>query len=163
MYSSQKGMGFFIGLVMGLFLVSVCPSSALADDQKDLVDRGRALFYGVGSCGCVVCHGVGGKGDGKAAKTLPVAPRKLSDSTYLIDTDQDGKTGTEADLQNILMHGTHKYGGGSGMVAWPDLTAADRQALAAFLKTLKDDQAGSCKLKCECVPGTIEENKKEKK
>lgn len=70
---------------------------------------------------CLACHGV--EGDGKGAAARVYLPRPANFTTTQPDT---------ARIVQVLNEGVP----GTGMPAWPDLSTADRQAVAAFVRTL---------------------------
>ncbi len=111
----------------------VSPRSARADDPE--VEKGKAVFNGIGAC--ATCHGATGAGDGIAGAALNPKPRNFNEGQFKYDTDGDGKTGTEADLMNMIANGASKYGGSPLMAARPDISEADRKALAKFVLSLK--------------------------
>lgn len=115
-----------------LLIGSVAVQNARADE---VVEKGKAVFNGAGAC--VSCHGATGKGDGPAGAALNPKPRDLSKGEFNLDTDGDGKKGTEADIFNVITNGAQKYGGSFMMVGRPDLPEADRKALAQFVLSLK--------------------------
>ena len=108
---------------------SVIPAAATAADA----DAGKALFQ----INCMTCHGPAGKGDGPLAAALDPKPRDLSGGEFKFDTDNDGKTGTDADLKNVIMQGAMAFGGSPLMAPWMTLSDADVANLIAFIRTLK--------------------------
>ena len=107
-------------------------SSALADDD---LAKGKSIYEGAGACAS--CHGPNGMGDGPAAAALNPKPRSFVEGAYALDTDGDGKTGTETDIANVIANGAQKYGGSVMMVGRPDIPEADRVALAKYVLSLK--------------------------
>lgn len=118
-------------LSLGILLYSV-PQQAKADAD---LDKGKAVYAGVGAC--AGCHGDTGAGDGAAAAALTPKPRSFVTGQYAIDTDKDGKTGTETDLLNIISNGAAAYGGSPMMVGRADIPEADRKALVKYVLSLK--------------------------
>lgn len=108
---------------------SVIPAAATAADAE----AGNALFQ----INCMTCHGPAGKGDGPLAAALDPKPRDLSSGEFKFDTDNDGKTGTDADLKNVIMQGAMAFGGSPLMAPWMTLSDADVANLIAFIRTLK--------------------------
>ncbi len=112
---------------------SVLPSVAFAAD----VAAGKAKFIAL----CVSCHGESGKGDGPTGKALAAAgqpaPRDFTIGEFVLDTDKDGKTGTDADLKNVITKGAMVYGGSSLMAPIQGLSDADIANLVAFIRSLK--------------------------
>ena len=107
------------------------PSFASADDLA----RGKELYNGVGAC--FSCHGTEGKGDGAAAAALNPKPVSFASGAFKYDTDKDGKTGTEADIANVIGQGAMAFGGSPLMAARSDISEADRHALAKYVLSLK--------------------------
>ena len=105
--------------------------SAHADD----LEKGKAIYNGIGAC--AACHGALGKGDGAASAALNPKPRDFSVGVFAIDTDKDGKTGTETDLSNVIEKGAAVFGGSPLMAARADIAPADRKALVAYILSLK--------------------------
>jgi len=117
-----------------LFIAALAlPSAAFAAD----VAAGNAKFQEL----CVSCHGPGGKGDGPTGKALAAAgqpaPRDFTVGDFKLDTDKDGKAGTDTDLKNIITKGALVYGGSAMMAPVQGLSDADLDNLVAFIRSLK--------------------------
>lgn len=112
-------------IVLALALAGA-PGVSLAAD-------GAALY----KTNCESCHGPEGKGDGPVGKALNPPPRDFSKGVFKFDTDGDGKTGTDADLMNVIKNGAAAYGGNALMAPWGHLPEEDIKALVAFIRTLK--------------------------
>ncbi len=121
--------GFHLCILSSLFGVSV------AQAQNAELDRGKTIYNGIGAC--FSCHGPAGLGDGAAAAALNPKPRSFAEGKYNFDTDTDGKTGTEADLFNVVTNGAQKFGGSPLMVGRPDIPEGDRKALVKYVLSLK--------------------------
>jgi mono/diheme cytochrome c family protein len=106
------------------------PAALAAGDAA----AGKALF----EANCMSCHGPKGKGDGPVGQALNPRPRDFSKGEFKFDTDKDGKTGTDADLMNVIHNGAAAYGGSPLMAPWPTLSEADRHNLIAYIRTLKE-------------------------
>lgn len=120
----------FLMLAMAAMLSTA--GTAAADDAAA---KGKEVYNGKGAC--AGCHGAEGKGDGPAGAALNPKPRDLSTGAFALDTDGDGKKGTEADLLNVITNGAAKYGGSMFMVGRPDLSPDERTAVAKYVMTLK--------------------------
>jgi len=111
----------------------ILPGAALAAD----VAAGNAKFQEL----CVSCHGAGGKGDGPAGMAVAAAgqpaPRDFTVGDFKLDTDKDGKAGTDADLKNVITKGALVYGGSAMMAPVLGLSDADLDNLVAFIRSLK--------------------------
>ena len=122
-------------LMISAFAIgSVIPSAAFASGD---VEAGKAKFLTL----CVSCHGESGKGDGPTGKALAAAgqpaPRDFTVGEFVLDTDKDGKTGTDADLKNVITKGALTYGGSAMMAPVQGLSDADVANLVAFIRSLK--------------------------
>jgi mono/diheme cytochrome c family protein len=95
--------------------------------------KGKADF----EMDCASCHGTSGKGDGPVGKALTPPPRDFTKGVFKYDTDGDGKTGTDADLHNIIKNGAMKYGGNPMMAGWPQLSDEQIDNIIAYVRTLK--------------------------
>ena len=85
--------------------------------------RGAALF----AANCAVCHGTDARGDGPAAKSLPIRPADLTAAHFWAHT--------EGDLFWFISHGINAKPGALAMPAFGDvLPSDDRWALIDFLK-----------------------------
>jgi putative copper export protein/mono/diheme cytochrome c family protein len=85
--------------------------------------RGATLF----AVNCAVCHGAAGRGDGPAAKSLPVPPADLTAAHFWAHT--------EGDVFWFISHGINAPSGALAMPAFADvLPTDDRWALVDFLK-----------------------------
>ncbi|MDH3520899.1 MAG: cytochrome c [Myxococcales bacterium] len=121
----------FAKLVAAIALAALfAPGAALAGDAA----AGKQTF----NMFCSSCHGATGKGDGPVGAVLNPPPRDLAKGEFKFDTDGDGKTGTDADLMNVISNGAGKYGGSQQMAPWGgSLSEADRQNVIAFIRALK--------------------------
>jgi putative copper export protein len=85
--------------------------------------RGAALF----AANCAVCHGTDARGDGPAAKSLPIRPADLTAAHFWAHT--------EGDLFWFISHGMNAKSRALAMPAFGDvLSSDDRWALIDFLK-----------------------------
>jgi len=117
-------------LMTAVMLLAIAPT-AMADAAA-----GKAIYDGKGACAS--CHGIAGKGDGAAAAALNPKPRDFSTGDFVLDTDGDGKTGTEADLFNVIKDGAAKYGGAATMPGRADIPDAEIKALAVYVLSLQN-------------------------
>lgn len=96
---------------------------------------GKAIYDGKGAC--ATCHGPIGAGDGPAAVALNPKPASFSTAAFRLDTDGDGKIGTDADLANVLKNGGSKYGGNAAMPGRADFSDSEISDLIAYVHSLK--------------------------
>lgn len=115
-------------LPLGILLVA---SPVTAGDAA----AGKALYDGKGACAS--CHGATGAGDGAAAAALNPKPASFAAGAFRLDTDGDGKTGTDADLANVIRNGGGKYGGNAAMPGRADFSDAEIADLIAYIRSLK--------------------------
>jgi len=113
----------------------IAPATALAAGD---VEAGREKFQTY----CASCHGASGKGDGPTGKALAAsgqtAPRDLSKGEFKLDTDGDGKTGTDADIKNVITKGAMAFGGSPMMAPVAGLSDQDLENLVAFIRSLEE-------------------------
>ena len=104
------------------------PAAASAGDAA----AGKTIF----DINCTTCHGMLGKGDGVLSAALDPKPRDLSSGEFKFDTDNDGKTGTDVDLKNVITQGAMAFGGSPLMAPWPALADSDVANVIAYIRTL---------------------------
>jgi mono/diheme cytochrome c family protein len=109
-------------------MLLILPSAALADAQA-----GKVIY----DTNCSSCHGPTGKGDGPVGQALNPAPRDFSTGDFKFDTDNDGTTGSDTDLDNVITKGGSAYGGSPLMAPWGHLAEKDRQNVIAYIRSLK--------------------------
>lgn len=107
----------------------LAPGAALAGDAA----AGKTTF----TTNCASCHGESGKGDGPVGAALTPPPRDFTKGEFKFDTDGDGKTGTDADLQNVIRNGGAAYGGSPLMAPWPTLSEEQVANVIAYIRSLK--------------------------
>lgn len=107
----------------------LAPAAALAADAA----AGKATF----TTNCASCHGDSGKGDGPVGAALTPPPRDFTKAEFKFDTDGDGKSGTDADLKNVIQKGGGAFGGSVLMAPWPTLSDTDIANLIAHIRSLK--------------------------
>ncbi len=120
-----------LSLVMvGLSLAASPVAASAAGDAA----KGKTLY----DTNCMSCHGAGGKGDGPIGAALPEPkPRDFTVGAFKFDTDKDGKTGTDADLTNVLKNGAAAYGGNGLMASWGQLPDSDIADIIVYVRTFK--------------------------
>ena len=128
---ARKSLGFVLALSM------LSASFAFAAEPGD-ADRGRRLYE---KADCAKCHGPLGLGDGPVGLTLEQigkSPGNWStpDEAFNLDTDKDGKTGTDRDLKNVIERGALVFGGSQMMGPTKGLSDDDLADLVAFIRSL---------------------------
>jgi mono/diheme cytochrome c family protein len=94
--------------------------SSLTTPTDDLVNKGKALF----NASCAACHGADGKGDGAAAAALTPKPRNFTSNEGWINGPK------LSGIYKTLSEGIP----GSAMVAFDNLSPADKFALAHYIR-----------------------------
>jgi mono/diheme cytochrome c family protein len=109
--------------VMAAAAQAQAPSAAgSADPSKDAAERGRTLY----TANCVLCHGEGGRGDGRAAKLYNPRPADLTASTR-----------SDTYKATIIRKGGAFVGRSMVMPAWgTELSDAQIQDLVAYLRVI---------------------------
>ncbi len=102
------------------------------DATPEVLAEGKAIFLGVG--GCVSCHGAEGKGDGAAARNLPIQPRNFTNPKF-------HTLRTPGELMWVLKNGSMGQSGrvpGTGMlpVVQPKGFITEEQGWKALLYEL---------------------------
>ena len=122
-----------MSMIAALAIGSSIPSVAFAGDAA----AGKAKFLEV----CASCHGESGKGDGPVGTALAAAgqpaPRDFTVGEFIIDTNEDGKTGTDVDLRDVITKGAFVFGGSQLMAPIIGLSDADVENMIAFIRSLK--------------------------
>lgn len=86
---------------------------------------------------CASCHGPEGKGEGPVGASLNPKPRDFTEGNFKFDTNNDGKTGTDTDLANVIKNGAAAYGGSAMMAPWGGtLSDEDVANLVAYVQSL---------------------------
>jgi mono/diheme cytochrome c family protein len=121
------GRHFAFGLLGASLALAPFAAQAAGDAAK-----GKTLF----ETNCASCHGTSGKGDGPVGAALQPPPRDFTVGDFKLDTDKDGKPGTDADLMNVIANGAAAYGGSAMMAPWGHLSEQDRADLVAYVRSL---------------------------
>ena len=119
----------------GCFLATSVLLLAGSVDVRADAAAGKAIYEGKGAC--FSCHGLSGKGDGPAAAALNPKPQDFSTGEFVLDTDGDGRKGTDSDLYNVIHDGAAKYGGAATMPGRPDLTEQEIKDLIVYMHSLR--------------------------
>jgi mono/diheme cytochrome c family protein len=122
-----------VGLGVAMALAGWPGSARAAGDAA----AGKIVF----EQNCASCHGTSGHGDGPAAAAavaMGTPPRDFTKGEFKFDTDKDGKTGTDADLANVIKGGGAAQGGSPLMAPWGGvLTEQQIQDVIAYIRTFK--------------------------
>ncbi|MHB8579730.1 MAG: c-type cytochrome [Ignavibacteriaceae bacterium] len=94
--------------------------SSLTTPTDDLINKGKTIF----TASCVACHGADGKGDGVAAVALTPKPRNFTIKEGWINGPK------LSGIYKTLSEGIT----GSAMVAFDNLSPADKFALAHYIR-----------------------------
>ena len=104
-----------MGIVVRLSLIALlCACGTPAEQDKSVVERGKALFT---RNGCAVCHGADGRGDGQVASSLKPPPRDFRD----LQAYKNGYSVEE--IARTIELGIP----GSTMPVYPHVSTADRR------------------------------------
>ena len=123
-------LNWTIAITLAALVTSAAPAAFAGDAAA-----GKTTY----TINCLACHGETGKGDGPVGQVLQPPPRDFSGGKFQLDTDGDGKTGTDADLKAVIAKGAAAYGGNQMMTAWGGvLSDEDIENLVAYIHTLKD-------------------------
>lgn len=117
---------------------------ATPSDGADL-RVGRAVYQKV----CEDCHGSKGRGDGKKAKALGLAPRNFMLGAFKCRCTPSGQPPTDEDLYRSVTRGLP----GTAMEAHTkDLTEQERRAVVQFVKTLSPKFTAGNLPACDPLP-----------
>jgi mono/diheme cytochrome c family protein len=116
-------------LIVAALLAITLPGAATAADAA----AGETAYQ----ANCASCHGPKGAGDGPVAVALDPKPRNFGDAEFKYDTDGDGKTGTDADIANIVKQGAAAFGGNVMMAPLGHLGDDEIANIIAFIRSLE--------------------------
>jgi high-affinity iron transporter len=111
-------------------MLLILPGAALGDAAA-----GKTVY----DTNCSSCHGPTGKGDGPVGQALNPKPRDFSTGDFKFDTDNDGQTGSDADLNGVIVKGGAAFGGSPLMAPWGHLSDKDRENVIAYIRSLKTE------------------------
>ena len=116
-----------------LLSIGLASGAAFAADAE----RGGRLYV---RAECGDCHGPTGQGDGPVGLALEAVGRPPGNwtdpSSFDLDTDDDGRTGTNRDLANVIRRGALVYGGSQMMGPTKGLSDDDLADLVAYIRAL---------------------------
>jgi cytochrome c oxidase cbb3-type subunit 2 len=92
------------------------------------LDAGKRVY----DANCAICHGPEGDGRGHAAHHFASAPRDFRAGRYKLRSTGSGQLPTDDDLRRSIVQGVP----GTGMVPQDHLSAAEVDAVIAWLKSL---------------------------
>ena len=109
------------------------------------LSAGRTAYQHV----CEECHGSKGRGDGKKAKAMGLAPRNFTLGAFKCRCTPSGLPPTDEDLYRSVTRGLP----GTAMEAHnQDLTEQERRAVVQFVKTLSPTFSAGNLPACEALP-----------
>ncbi len=83
---------------------------------------------------CWYCHGIEGRGDGPAAKTMFPKPRNFTRNEYKVRSTTFGSVPTDEDLFRIITSGIE----GTAMPFWSTISETERWQVLFYIKTFND-------------------------
>ena len=127
------GAAIYFSLTLFLWMTKKAESKGFYKEKpqvtQELFSRGEALYQKQ----CSVCHGLEGRGDGKASYLLYPKPRDfVGDKFRLISTTN--QQATDDDLFEVITRGM----AGSSMPPWEHLSEKDRWALVYYVRYLSE-------------------------
>lgn len=106
-------------------------SQPLLHREAQLLNSGKQLFQRH----CMGCHGADAKGNGPSAVMLNPRPRNLVEGSFKFRSTPTGNLPTRQDLMRTLEHGVV----GTSMPSFRELKGEQREALAAYIQSLRED------------------------
>lgn len=83
---------------------------------------------------CWYCHGIEGKGDGPASKTMFPKPRNFTRNEYKVRSTAFGSVPTDEDLFRIITSGIE----GTAMPFWSTISETERWQVIYYVKTFNE-------------------------
>ncbi len=83
---------------------------------------------------CWYCHGIEGRGDGPASKTMFPKPRNFTRNEYKVRSTTFGSVPTDEDLFRIITSGIE----GTAMPFWSTISETERWQVLYYVKTFND-------------------------
>lgn len=114
------------------------PSTAQAAPQRSVDGTGPSVVRGqaVYQKACAACHGDQGDGAAPAAQYIKTRPRDFTSGTFKFRSTPNGELPTDEDMLRIVENGIP----GTQMPGWKGvLTAKEREAVVAYIKTFSED------------------------
>ncbi len=96
-------------------------------ETQEAVSEGKKVF----EKRCWYCHGIEGKGDGPAAKTMFPKPRNFTRNEYKVRSTTFGSVPTDEDLFRIITSGIE----GTAMPFWSTISETERWQVIYYIKT----------------------------
>ena len=110
--------------LFSIFLLSFHDSGSVwAQDPAE----GKKLY----ASDCSTCHGANGKGDGVAAKSLPVKPGDHTNGTMMNQLSDEA-------LSDIISKGGAAVGKSAFMPAWGSLNEKQIRDIIAYIRSIAD-------------------------
>lgn len=99
-------------------------------ETPDAVAEGKKIY----EKRCWYCHGIEGKGDGPAAKTMFPKPRNFTRNEYKVRSTSFGSVPTDEDLFRIITSGIE----GTAMPFWYTISETERWQVLYYVKTFNE-------------------------
>ncbi|MDN3512277.1 MAG: ethylbenzene dehydrogenase-related protein [Candidatus Jettenia sp.] len=99
-------------------------------ETPDAIAEGKKIY----EKRCWYCHGIEGKGDGPAAKTMFPKPRNFTRNEYKVRSTAFSSVPTDEDLFRIITSGIE----GTAMPFWYTISEAERWQVLYYIKTFND-------------------------
>ncbi|HHT9128347.1 MAG TPA: ethylbenzene dehydrogenase-related protein [Candidatus Wujingus californicus] len=99
-------------------------------ETPDAVAEGKKVY----EKRCWYCHGIEGRGDGPASKTMFPKPRNFTRTEYKVRSTEFGSVSTDEDLFRIITSGIE----GTAMPFWYTISETERWQVIYYIKTFNE-------------------------
>src|SRR3989304_7114990 len=99
-------------------------------ETPDTVAEGKKIY----EKRCWYCHGIEGRGDGPASKTMFPKPRNFTRNEYKVRSTAYGSVSTDEDLFRIITSGIE----GTAMPFWYTISETERWQVIYYIKTFNE-------------------------
>src|SRR3990172_6069100 len=99
-------------------------------ETPDTVAEGKKIY----EKRCWYCHGIEGRGDGPASKTMFPKPRNFTRTEYKVRSTAAGSVPLEGDLFRIITSGIE----GTAMPFWSTISETERWQVIHYIKTFNE-------------------------
>lgn len=111
------------------YRLGVSPSDT---DAREFTTAGATRDDQLYATFCATCHGVDGRGDGRAAPFSRVPPTDFTRAEFKVRSTRFGALPTDGDIENVILKGA---GGDGVMPSFRFLAAEERRALVRKVKS----------------------------